>query len=134
MQQEVRALEVGEELVPEPDALARAFDQTWDVRHRQLARSVRRVDGAEHRRQRRERIVGDLRPRIRDAGQERGLARVRQPDERGVGKQLQAKLERRLLTREAGLGEARCPPRRRRELLVPAPRNPAAGGDDACGR
>ena len=38
-----------------------------DVGDRQLPRCVGRVDGAEHRGERRERIVGDLRPRVGDA-------------------------------------------------------------------
>ena len=87
-----------EELVTEPDALARALDQPGDVGDDELA-AVRRLDGAEHRRERRERIVGDLRPRVREARDERRLAGVRQPDERCVGEQLQAQLDRALLAR-----------------------------------
>ena len=79
-----RALEVREELVAEPDALARALDQARDVRDRQLP-PVGRVDRAEHRLERRERVVGDLRLRVRDPAQQRRLAGVRQPDERRVG-------------------------------------------------
>ena len=61
-----RALEVREELVAEPDALARSLDQPGHVGDDQLP-AVGRLDRAEHRLQRRERIVGDLRPRVRDA-------------------------------------------------------------------
>ena len=43
-----RPLQVREELVTEPRALARALDQARDVGDRQLP-PVRRVDGAEHR-------------------------------------------------------------------------------------
>ena len=49
-----------------------------------------RVDRAEHRREGRERVVGDLRLRVRDPGQQRRLARVREADRRRVGEQLQA--------------------------------------------
>src|SRR5439155_10028662 len=55
-------------------------------------------------------------------------------DERSVRKQFQAKLERRLLAGQARLGEAGCPPSRRREPLVAAPRDPAPRRDDTYGR
>ena len=48
MQQAARPLEMGEELVPEPDALARAFDQAGDVGDDELA-AVGRLDRPEHR-------------------------------------------------------------------------------------
>ena len=77
------ALEVREELVTETDALARALDQPRDVGDDQLT-TVRGLDRSEHRRERRERVLGDLRPRVRESRQERRLAGVRQADERGV--------------------------------------------------
>jgi hypothetical protein len=67
VQEEIRALEMGQELVSEAVPFARALDQPGDVRDGELTRRVRRVDGAEHRRQRRERIVGHLRLGVRDA-------------------------------------------------------------------
>ena len=72
----------------EPDALARALDQPRHVGDRELA-PVGRVDRAEHRRERRERVVGDLRLGVRDPAQERRLARVREAEERRVGEQLE---------------------------------------------
>ena len=86
------ALQMGEERVPEPDPLARALDQPRNVRDRELC-AVRCLDGAEHRLERRERVVGDLRRRIRDAAQQRGLAGVRETREGGVGDELQPELE-----------------------------------------
>ena len=65
MHEHPRALEVREELVAEPDALARALDQPGHVRHGQLA-PVGSVDRPEHRLDRRERVARDLRPRVRD--------------------------------------------------------------------
>ena len=47
-------------------------------RPRPSAAAVRRLDGSEHRRERRERVLGHLRLRVRDPPQERGLARVRE--------------------------------------------------------
>ena len=84
-------------------------------------RAVGRVDGAEHRLQRRERVVRDLRPRVGDAREERRLARVRQADERRVGEQLEPQLELERLAGQAGLREARRLPRRRREVAVAPP-------------
>ena len=130
MQEQARALEVREELVAEADALARALDQSRHVGDDELA-AVGRLDGAEHRRERRERIVGDLRPRVRDAREQRRLAGVRQPDERGVGEQLQPQLDLPLLPGETDLCEARRLPRGRGEVLVPAAAGAALRDDDA---
>ena len=79
-----RPLEVREELVAEARLPGGALDQAGNVRDGQLP-AVRRVDRPEHRLERRERVVGDLRLRIRDPPQERRLAGVRQADERSVG-------------------------------------------------
>ena len=105
VQQQAGALEMGEELVPEPDALARALDQARHVRNRELP-AVGPVDRAEHRRQRRERVVGHLRLRIRDPPQERRLAGVRQPGAGGVGHQLEVELELVALARHPRLGDS----------------------------
>ena len=130
VEQQPRALEVREELVAEADALARALDQPWDIGDDELP-PVRGLDRPENGRKRRERIIGDLRPRIRDAREERGLARVRKPDERGVGEQLQTQLDLPLLTGHADLGEPRRLPRRAGEVLVAASARTAARDDDA---
>src|SRR5919197_1308250 len=118
--EQARALEVREELVAEADALARALDEARHVGDGELA-AIGRVDRSEHRRERREGIVGDLGPRVRDAGQERRLAGVGEPDERRVGEELQPQLEPELLAREPGLREPRRLARRRREAAVAAP-------------
>jgi len=60
---------VREELVPEPHALVGAFEQARDIRDRELA-PVLCIDGPEHGRDRRERIVGHLGLRIRDPAEE----------------------------------------------------------------
>ena len=57
--QQAAALDVGEELVAQPGALAGALDQPGDVRHHELA--VAALERAEHRLERGERVVGDLR-------------------------------------------------------------------------
>ena len=117
--------------MPEPDPLARPFDQPGNVCDDELP-PVGGLDGAEHGGEGRERVVGDLRPRVRDPREERRLAGVRQADEGGVGEQLQSQLDRALLPGHADLGEARRLPRRPREALVPAPTGPALRDDDAC--
>ena len=89
------------------------------------------VDGAEHRREGRERIVRDLGPRVRDAPQERRLAGVREPCAGGVGHQLEVQLELARAARLAGLGVPRRLPGRRGEVRVPAAADPAAGDDDS---
>ena len=119
VQEQPRALEVGEELVPEADALARALDQARHVGDGQLP-AVGAVDRAEHRRQRREGVVRDLRLRVRDPAQERRLARVRQPRAGGVRHQLQVQLELARLSRQARLGVPRRLPGRGGEVRVAA--------------
>ena len=75
----------------EPGALRRALDQPGDVGEDDLA--VIAVDRPQHRRQRRERVVGNLRRRPGQPRQQRGLAGVRQPDQPDVGQQLQPQLD-----------------------------------------
>ena len=133
MDEEPRPLQVREELVAEPDALVRALDEPRHVGDRELA-SVGRLDGAEHRRDRRERIVRDLRLRVRDPPQERGLAGVREPEQRRVGEELQPELELALLPGLADLCDARRLIGRRREALVACPAEPAAGHDGSRAR
>ena len=107
---------------------ARAFDQPGDVCDDELA-AIRGLDRAEHRRERRERILGDLRPRVRDPCQERRLAGVRQADEGRIREQLQPQLDHALVAGHADLGVARRLTSRRCEALV-APTAGAALCDD----
>ena len=113
----------------EPDALARTLDQAGDVGDDELA-AVGGFDRAEHRRERRERILRDFRPRVRDPRQQRRLACVRESDERRVGEELQSKLDLPLLAGQADLGEARRLPARAGELLVAAAAVAALRDDD----
>ena len=75
--QHLRALEMAQELVAEPEAAMRAFDQAGHVGDDEAA-VVAQPDDAEIRRQRRERVVGDLRTGRRDARDQRRLAGVRE--------------------------------------------------------
>ena len=102
----VRALEVRQERVPEPDAVGRALEQPGHVGHGQLARVVQ-LDRAEMRSERRERVVRDLGHRIRDASQERRLAGIREAEQRGIADHLEPQLELGRLAVLADLGRAR---------------------------
>jgi hypothetical protein len=119
------ALDVGQELVAEAGAAARALDETWDVGHDQLPLVA--LERAKHRLERGEGVVRHLWLSARHPGEERRLAGVRQPDETGVRHQPQLKLEGALLAGEAALGEARALTGGRGELLVAAPAATASG-------
>ena len=83
----VAALDVAQELQAEALALARAGDEAGHV-----GDGEDRVAGGDHAEvghQRREGVVGDLGPRGRHRGDQRGLAGAREPDERDVGDALE---------------------------------------------
>ena len=122
------ALDVGEEVVAEAGAARRALDQPGDVGDHDLA--LLGLDRAEDRLERRERVVGDLRLRARHARDQRRLAGVRQPDEAGVGQQLEPQLDHPLLPRQPALGQPRRLARRPGEALVAAPAEAALGDAD----
>ena len=100
MQQDGAALDMAEEAVAEAGAFMRALDQAGDVGEHEFLR-VGQADDAELRMQRGERVVGDLRARGGDDGQEGGFAGVRQPDQSGIGDQLQAQPDPAFLARPA---------------------------------
>ena len=99
------ALDMAEETVAEAGALVRAFDQAGDVGEHELAAVDR--DDAELRMQRGEGIVGDLRLGCCDRREEGRLACIRQPDEAGIGDQLEAQPDGQLLAGLARIGAAR---------------------------
>ena len=123
------ALDVGEEVVAEAGAFARALDQARDVGDDELA--VLGVEHAEHGRERREGVVRDLRRRAGEAREQRGLARVRQPDEADVGEQLQPQLDPARLAGQPALGEPRRLAGGRGEALVALAARAAARGERA---
>ena len=93
MQQQARALQVAQELVAEARAFGGAFDQSRNVGDDEAASFVGAHD-AELRRERRERIVGDLGPRRRDRADQRRLAGVGQAEQADVGEHLELELQR----------------------------------------
>ena len=140
MHEQARALDVREEVVAEARALARALDQARDVGDHELALVA--FERAEHRLERRERIVGDLRRRAREAREQRGLAGVRQADEADVGaSSLSCELEpapprrRARARRSAAPGGSRsrsaCCRARPRRRARPSRAGPGAGGPSA---
>ena len=78
-----RAFDVPEERVAEPASLRRAFDEAGDVGEHELV--VAEAHDTEVRFERGERIVGDLGLRRAHRRDQRGLPRVGEADERGVG-------------------------------------------------
>jgi hypothetical protein len=87
VQQGRATLDVAQELEPQALALARTFDETRHVGDGVTRRA--RLDDAEVGVQRREGVVGDLRAGGRHRGDERRLARTREPDERDIRHGLQ---------------------------------------------
>ena len=96
------ALDVAEELVAQPAALARALDQAGHVGHGE--RGVAGGDHTEVGDQRRERVVGDLGARPRDRGDQARLAGARVADQADVGDDLELEHDLQLV---AGLAEER---------------------------
>ena len=123
-----RALDVGEEVVAEAGAVARALDQAGDVGDDELA--IVALERPEHRLDRRERVRRHLRLRAREPRQQRRLAGVGEPDEADVGEQLEVQLDAALLARQALLGQPRRLPHRRLEARVAAPPGAAARDRD----
>jgi hypothetical protein len=117
------ALHVRQELVPQPGPLRRSLDQAGDVRKHQL--TILGLEGAEHRLDRGERVVGHLRGRARQPSQERGLAGVGQAHEPRVGKELQPQLDPARFALESLLGEPGSLPRGTGEPLVSVPPRPS---------
>ena len=122
------ALDVAQELMSQPAALVRALDQAGDVGDDEAV-----VVGARHAQvghERRERVVGDLGTSGGELGDQRGFARRRHADERGVGHQLHLQLDPALLGRLAQLGERGRTARRGDEVDVAAAAHAAAGDGD----
>ena len=101
----------------EAQAAVRAFDEPGHVGDDEAA-VVAQADDAEIRRQRGERVVGDLRPRRRDARDQRRLAGVGEANEPDVGEQLQLEPQILVFAGLARLDFARRAVGRRREARV----------------
>src|SRR5690606_20288790 len=119
VEQQLRPAYVPEELVTEPVALSRALDQPGDVGHdERIAASTADLDHPEVWLQRRERVVGNLRPGPGRRRQQGRLTGVRQPDEPDIGDQAQLEPQPVLDPRLAQLGDARRLAGRRLEVDI----------------
>ena len=112
-------LDVAEERVTEAGPARRTFDEARNVGDRGPALVlVAEVHDAEVGLERRERVVGDLGLRGGQGREDRGLARVRQPDEPDVGDEPQLEAQPALLAGLALLGMTRRLMGRRLEMRV----------------
>ena len=110
----------------ETHALSRTVDEAGDVGHDE-ALLVVRLDHAEHRRNRREVVLRNLRPRSRDRRDETGLAHAWITHEAHIREQLQLEDETFLLARLAELGKRRRAVRSRGKLRIAATAAPPLG-------
>ena len=102
------ALDVAQEVVAEAAALAGALDQAGHVGDgERRCRPAR--DHAEVRHQRRERVVGDLRPGPAQRGDQAGLAGAREADQADVGDHLELEPDRRARRRARRAARSRAP-------------------------
>ena len=126
--QHLRPFEVAEKAMAESVAGVRALDETRNVGQHEAPLVVEPHD-SQMRIQGRERIVGHLRARCREAPHEGRLADIGVADETGVGQELELQPQRPSLARLARLDAPRRAIGRGREVLVASPATPA--GRDA---
>ena len=81
---------------------------------------------------RRERVVGDLGRGAGEPSEQRGLARVREPDQPHVGEEAEAKLDPPGLALQPALRESGCLTGRARERLFPCPPAPPCATTARC--
>ena len=125
-----RPLDVAQEPMPEPAALARALDEAGDVRDHHLEVVVEAHD-TEVWLEGRERVVADLGLGSRDPADERALARVREADQRDVGHEPQLEQQPLLLSTLPLLRERRRSPRVGEEPCVAASASASCRGEPA---
>ena len=92
MQQNLGALDMPQKLQAKTCALGGAFDDAWNIRHHKTAIRTHH-DHAEHRVQSRERVVGHLGSRRRNAADQGRFAGIRQPQQANVREQLKFQFE-----------------------------------------
>ena len=124
------ALDVAQKAVAEAVAFVGAFDEAGDVGD-DKGLVIVGADHAEVGDERGEGIVGDLRLRGADDGDQRRLAGIRKSDQADVGDQLQLDEELALVAGVAILRKARRLTRGGGEVLVAPAAAPALGDEDA---
>jgi hypothetical protein len=130
VQQQARALQMPQELMPEAGAFSGAFDEAGDVGDDE-ALAFRRAHDAQLRRECRERVVGNLRARGGNGANQRGLAGVGQAEQADVGQHLELEMQAPLLARFAGRRLARRAVRARFEVQVAKPALATPGDERA---
>ena len=125
--QQPAAVDVPQKVVPQPGALARALDDAGDVRQHE-GHVLVHIHHAQVGEERREMVVGDLRVRVGDHGEQRALAHVGEAHEPHVGQQLQLQQYAVALPGQARLGKAGDLARGGGEVLVAPAAAPAAAG------
>src|SRR5262245_34216310 len=133
MDQQPRALGGAQELVAEALALGGAGDQAGQIGDDEGPIGVGARD-AERWRESRERIVRDLRLCRRQPRDQRGLARIGEPDDADVGEELELQVQPPARPRTAEVGAARRLIGGRGEARVAAPAAGAAHHEHALSR
>ena len=128
VQDETRPLHMAQEVMSEPHAIRRTLDEPRNVSHDEALLIVRLHD-AEHGRECRKVVVGDLRARRRTGRDETGFPDARIADKPHVREQLQLEDEFAALPRLAELRERRRAVRGICEFRIPASAAPAADND-----
>ncbi len=105
MDQHAAALDVSQKVVPQADALRRAFDEAGDVSGDKGA-LLGHAHDAQHGRQGGEMIIADLGPRLADDRKQRRFADVGEADQPDIGDQLQLQHHIEALARQPLLGKA----------------------------
>ncbi len=127
--QQPRPLHVPQKANAQSRALARAFDQSRQIRHHECAAQLRSVPAraavgihhAQIRFQRRKRIIRNLRPRRANHRNQRGLPRIRKTHQAHVRQQLQLQPQIPLFPGLAFLFLSRRLVPRLRKMLIAAP-------------
>src|SRR5438094_913803 len=130
---EPSALDVLQELDAQAFAGVGALDDARDVRDDETA-MVRQGHHAQVRLERREGVIGDLRPGGRDHGEECALPGVRLPQQTHIGNELEDELEPAFLSILTRLPLPRAAVGGRREARVAPPAASAARHDHAVAR
>src|SRR5207247_7961333 len=122
--------DVAQEFLAEARALARALDEARDVGDDELA--VVQPRDPEVRRECRERVIRDLRPRARQRGEQARLPGVREARDPDVGDEAQLEVERALFSGLAVHRDARRATRARREPRLAASAAPPPSPADTA--
>ena len=116
---------MSQKIVSEPKIAMRTLNQTRNVRDRRAA-ITRKLNHADDRMQRRERIGRDFRTRRRDFSQQRRFSRIRITDESSIGNRAQLEQKMSLLAFLAFGVFARRAIARAFEMNIPLPARAAA--------